>query len=289
MPPAELPVPIHQVDAFVDRSAPGGGAFSGNPAAVCLPSAPLPDGTMQAIAAENNLSETAFAVPSGDGDPATQQEWDLRWFTPTVEVDLCGHATLATGHVLFEHVVGPDVGSLHFGTRSGTLGVARGDGDLLVMDLPADPRIAADPDPGLEGLLTHAGTGAALGATEWLGGDTWVAVLASEGDVRSVSVDQQGLAEQAVAYLVVTAEADPGSDVDFVSRFFAPGAGIPEDPVTGSAHCALMPLWAGKLGRNRLRARQCSRRGGFLDCELEGDTVRLRGRCNPYLSGTLRW
>lgn len=252
----------YQVDAFADR------LFSGNPAAVVPLDDWLPDGLMQAIAAENNLSETAFLVPEGGG-------WGLRWFTPLAEVDLCGHATLASAHVLYRHH-GVDAPELAFATRSGTLRVRR-DGDGYAMDFPArTPQAIAAPE----------GLAAALGATPrevLLGGDL-LAVFDDEAAVRALAPDMAALLALPGRGLVATA---PGQRHDFVSRFFVPRVGVPEDPVTGSAHCLLAPYWAARLGRNELRAYQCSRRGGEVACTVAGDRVLLSGQARTFMTATL--
>ena len=272
-----------QVDAFTERP------FAGNPAAVSAPRGELSAGLMQAIAAENNLSETAFLVArdgaSGtgttDGAPGgSTSTWDLRWFTPTVEVDLCGHATLASAHVVFAHLA-PGATTARFSTRSGDLVVTREDDGVLRMDLPTDPRREVAAPDGLRAIL-----GAEPVAV--LGGATWIVVLEDAAQVASLRPDVVAIGALDPPYLNVTAPGEAGEGVDFVSRFFAPGAGIEEDPATGSAHCALTPWWAARLGRSRLRARQVSTRGGDLDCELAGDRVVLRGRCAEVFGGELR-
>jgi predicted PhzF superfamily epimerase YddE/YHI9 len=255
-------IPIYQVDAFADRP------FAGNPAAVCPLRRWIPDRLLQAIAAENNLSETAFFVPRGSG-------YHLRWFTPASEVDLCGHATLATAHVLFE-VLGAKGPALRFTTQSGPLMVTR-EGRLLVLDFPSRPPVARPAPPALiEGL--RAVPRAVLFARDYL------AVFRDEAEVAALRPDFDRLREVDATGIIATA---PGRRVDFVSRFFAPGEGIDEDPVTGSAHCALVPYWAARLGRRRLRARQISARGGDLRCELAGDRVRIAGRAVSFLAGTI--
>ncbi|MGI9579186.1 MAG: PhzF family phenazine biosynthesis protein [Microthrixaceae bacterium] len=277
---ALMDIPLFQVDAFTDRP------FAGNPAAVCPLESWLPEALMQSIAAENNLSETAFLVrvsTHGLSESGTC-EYELRWFTPTTEVDLCGHATLASGHVVLNRL-DPDVPSVSFSTRSGVLQVERDTTGVLRMQLPADPRSPIGPDQALrKSLQTILG----VEPRTVLGGSTWIAVLESARDVVDVQPDLAALAAMATPYLNVTAPGEPDSGVDFVSRYFAPGAGIDEDPVTGSAHCALTPYWAARLGKPRLQARQVSSRGGELDCELEGDTVVIRGSAVEVLSGTLR-
>lgn len=255
-------IPIFQVDAFADRP------FTGNPAAVMPLEAWLPDATLQAIAEENNLSETAFLVKEPEG-------WRIRWFTTVTEVDLCGHATLASAFVLFS---GPEAGatSLSFHSRSGVLGVQR-DGDLLVLDFPARP---GRPAPELADRLAQA-----LGAVpvEVRLARDLMAVLADEAAVRAVRPDLDALQALPGMGTLITA---PGRESDFVSRCFFPGDGVPEDPVTGSAHCTLVPYWAERLGKTRLRAFQASARGGHLECELAGDRVRLGGRAVKVIEGT---
>jgi predicted PhzF superfamily epimerase YddE/YHI9 len=257
-------LPIYQVDAFTDS------LFGGNPAAVCPLDAWLPDATMQAIAAENNLSETAFFVPEG-GDYA------LRWFTPAVEVDLCGHATLASGHVVMSYIE-PQREDVSFHTvKAGTLTVSRR-ADMLVMDFPARPAI---PCAAPAGLL------AALGGTprEVLRARDYLIVYDSAAEVAALDPDLVALAKVDCWAMIVTA---PGSDgIDFVSRFFAPAQGVPEDPVTGSAHCTLVPYWAERLNKTGLEARQISRRGGALRCTLNGDRVSLGGHAVVYLEGRI--
>jgi len=259
---------IYQVDAFTDQ------AFGGNPAAVVPLPEWLPDALLQQIAAENNLSETAFLVPVGDraGD-----RYELRWFTPRLEVDLCGHATLASAQVVFE-MLHPGRRSVSFVTRkAGTLTVAI-QGDRLAMDFPARPAERVTPPPGLV---------EALGATPtevWAAGKL-LCVFETEGAVKALEPDFRKVAALDCFGVIATA---PGNDgVDFVSRYFAPHAGIDEDPVTGSAHCTLVPYWSRRLGKSRLEARQISARGGRLWCEDRGDRVALAGRAVLYLEGRI--
>jgi PhzF family phenazine biosynthesis protein len=256
-------IPIYQIDAFADRP------FAGNPAAVCPLDDWLPDEVMQGIALENNLSETAFLVRQGEDG------YRLRWFTPALEVALCGHATLASGYLVLNRLA-PERASVAFDTLSGRLEVAR-DGALLRMDLPADP---ARPIEAPDGLV------AALGRTpvEIHQASYLMAVYESEAEIRTLAPDIGALGQIGPGNVIVTALGDA---VDFVSRFFAPGAGIPEDPVTGSAHCTLMPYWAARLGRDKLEARQISARGGRLVCELAGERVHLSGACAFYMEGTI--
>ncbi len=259
-----MKIPMWQVDAFTAK------VFAGNPAAVCLLDDWLADGVLQSIAAENNLSETAFLVPRGE-------EFELRWFTPAVEVALCGHATLAAAKVLFD-LRGWSQSEVRFRTRQrGVLAVAkRGDG--FEMDFPALP---AWPVP------VPAGLAAALGAEPRQlleSTDDWLVVLDDEETVRNLKPDLAALKAFNCRCLVPTARGDR---VDFVSRAFAPRFGIPEDPVTGSAHCALAPHWAGVLGKNELRAFQVSARGGEVRCRVAGDRVRLAGQAAVFLEGAI--
>ena len=248
----------YQVDAFARR------VFEGNPAAVCPLNAWLDDAVLQAIAEENNLAETAFFVPTLKG-------FHLRWFTPVAEVDLCGHATLASAHVIFE-VLGYPEQVIAFETRSGTLAVERRDG-LLAMNFPSMPPKPCHPPAALiEGLGRHP--------VEVLAADDYIAVFDSEAVIRSISPDLAKLRELGLRGVSVTA---PGAGVDFVSRFFAPKFGIPEDPVTGSAHCELAPYWASKLGKATLTAQQVSKRGGDILCELSGNRVVLLGSAITFM------
>ncbi|KPK35730.1 MAG: isomerase [Betaproteobacteria bacterium SG8_40] len=249
-----------QVDAFAHC------LFEGNPAAVCPLDDWLPDRLLQSIAAENNLSETAFFVPAGQG-------FDLRWFTPATEVDLCGHATLASAHILFESL-GYSGAAVSFNTRSGELIVKRAGKDYS-MDFPAQPPQACAPPAGLK-----EGLGAS--PLEVLASQDYMAVFHSEAQVRSLTPDYSILRALDLRGVIATA---PGDNVDFVSRFFAPGAGIDEDPVTGSAHCALAPYWSERLGRQRLQARQVSARGGRLECEVNGARVILKGGAVTFMQG----
>lgn len=259
---------FYWIDAFSDRP------FAGNPAGVVPLPAWLPDDRMQAIAFENGLAETAFFVPIGPG------HYHLRWFTPTVEVKLCGHATLAAAHVLFTQLNEPGE-RVVFDSRSGTLAVTKR-GERLELDFPADA-----PRPCRDEVVIEAVT-AALGQTPaWLGrADTdFLAVLADAAAVRAVQPDFLAVTRAGGRGLIVTAPGENGAD--FVSRFFAPRSGVPEDPVTGSAHCVLTPYWAAKLGKAKLQARQLSTRGGDLWCELRGERVLIAGHARLYLSGQL--
>lgn len=252
----------YQVDAFATR------AFEGNPAAVCPLETWLDDGLLQAIAEENNLSETAFFVPS-------EQGFKLRWFTPAREVDLCGHATLATAHVLFE-ILGYAGQAITFETRSGEL-IVRRKGARLEMNFPACP-----PSPCERSEILAQGLGQR--PLEVLAADDYLAVFDSEAIIRAIKPDMALLGQLDLRGVIVTA---PGSDVDFVSRFFAPKLGIPEDPVTGSAHCALAPYWANRLGKNLLTAKQVSRRGGSMTCEMKADRVILSGCAVTFMEADI--
>lgn len=258
-----MKIPIFQVDAFAERP------FSGNPAAVCPLDQWLDDGLMQAIAAENNLSETAFLVAHGDG-------YALRWFTPLAEVDLCGHATLAAAFVVFEHLR-PELDAVVFETRSGRLAVAR-DAEGLRMDFPSLPPTPCATPPDIANALG--------GSPQELlhGGGKLLAIFEDEDAVRALRPDPGRVARLPYQGVIVSA---PGRSADFVSRYFAPAVGVPEDPVTGSAHCVLMPYWAARLGRARLNALQVSRREGRLNCELLGDRVSLGGQAVLFLRGEI--
>jgi PhzF family phenazine biosynthesis protein len=259
-----MKLPIHQLDAFTSE------LFGGNPAAVVLLDDWLPDATMQSIGRENNLSETAFIVPRGDA-------FELRWFTPQLEIDLCGHATLASAHVLFDS--GRAHGDVvHFDTKkAGRLTVAR-DGDLLTLDFPSRPPapIAFDREE----------VGAALGGTPAtvLAARDLLAVFAKPADVEALRPNFAKVRALETFAVIATA---PGDKSDFVSRFFAPRAGVDEDPVTGSAHCTLIPYWSRRLGKKKLHALQLSARGGELFCEDRGDRVGIAGRAVEYLRGEI--
>jgi predicted PhzF superfamily epimerase YddE/YHI9 len=257
-----MEIPIFQVDAF------SGSVFSGNPAAVCPIEQWLPDETLQAIAAENNLAETAYFVRQNGG-------FQLRWFTPACEVDLCGHATLASAFVLFEELREPGE-ALRFDTKSGALFVRRRNG-LLVLDFPARPPQAVQADPGLVPALGGA-------PIEVLAARDYLVRYRSEAEVRALTPDFAALKKLDRFAVIATA---PGDDCDFVSRFFAPAQGIPEDPVTGSSHCTLTPYWAQQLGKTELHARQISARGGELFCKLAGDRVEIAGRAALFLRGRI--
>ncbi len=253
---------LWHVDAFTAEP------FGGNPAAVCLLDRPQSDRWMQAVAAEMNLSETAFLLPEG---AATR----LRWFTPRAEVDLCGHATLASAHVLYG--LGGGLGGLSFLTRSGDLRVTRR-GDLIEMDFPALPAVEEPPPPGLLDAL-----GVEARSTHRSRYDRLVEV-ASEDAVRAVRPDFRALRHVDTRGVIVTAR---GTRHDFVSRFFAPAVGVDEDPVTGSAHCVLAPFWSKRLGKNEMVGFQASARGGEVRVRLEGDRVMLGGRAVTVVEGDL--
>jgi PhzF family phenazine biosynthesis protein len=256
---------LFQVDAFTSRP------FGGNPAAVVPLAEWLPDGVMQNIAAENNLSETVFFVRDDD-------HYAIRWFTPQVEVNLCGHATLAAAHVILREL-GLETARVSFHSpRSGALSVER-QGDRLVLDFPAYP-VTEIPAP--------RGVAEAVGATParvWeTQGNMVLLLLESETQIRVLTPDLNAVLGLPFEEVIVTA---PGDDADFVSRMFAPRLGIPEDPVTGAIHCSLIPLWAERLGKQTLFARQVSRRGGELFCQLAGDRVKIGGHARLFLKGEL--
>ncbi len=258
---------MYQVDAFTDR------LFSGNPAAVLLLDEWLPDGLMAAIARENNLAETAFARPRPDG------AWDLRWFTPEMEVDFCGHATLATAHVLFSTC---DVSApLVFHTRVGGLTVCRAT-EGYQLDIPClPPEPLALPPAEIAGLFDVAPV------AFFRNFENIFADLGGAEAVGAFVPDLAAIARLGRMGLVVTGRGGEGDRADFVSRYFAPGAGIPEDPVTGSTHATLVPYWAEQLGRAELTAYQASARGGWLDCRLAGARVVLVGQAVTYMEATV--
>jgi PhzF family phenazine biosynthesis protein len=259
--------PIYIVDAFTDQP------FGGNPAAVCALAGPADPQWMQAVAAEMNLAETAFFYRDQDA-------WHLRWFTPTVEVDLCGHATLASAHILWESGMLPRDAAIQFDTRSGRLRVTP-QGAGYEMDFPARPPVLTKPP---------AGFAEALGAESvWVGtnGMDLFAELCDERTVRSLQPDLGRIATFPVRGVVVTARSESSGDIDFVSRFFAPASGIPEDPVTGSAHCALGPYWADRLGKSDLAGYQVSKRGGRVQVRVRGDRVFLGGQAVTVMKGEL--
>jgi PhzF family phenazine biosynthesis protein len=259
-----MEIAVYQVDAFAEA------AFTGNPAAVCPLDDWLPDATMQAIAMENNLSETAFLVGRGGG------AYDLRWFTPAAEVDLCGHATLASASVLFNQM-GETVEEICFHTKSGELRVGRQD-DLLVMNFPSRAPTPADMPTDMADALGQQ-------PVAFLRAEKNMAVFKDEATVRSITPDFQYIANLPGMGLIITA---PGENSDCASRFFAPHVGINEDPVTGSAHCSIVPYWADRLDKTDIHARQVSARGGDLYCRLLGDRVEMAGRAVLFMQGTVQ-
>lgn len=258
---------MYQIDAFSST------VFGGNPAAVVPLDTWLDDETLQAIATENSLSETAYTVPLDNG-------YELRWFTPSAEIDLCGHATLATAYVVFNYLQ-PQWQKVRFQTRvSGELIVTR-DGAMLAMDFPA---LAAEPCNPPEGVV--AGLGAVPDAV--YAGQDYLAVFSSAAEVLAIEPDYTVLSALEHRGVIVTAPGDDDSDADFVSRFFCPKYGVPEDPVCGSAHCMLTPYWAEVTGKTALLAHQVSARGGVLQCTLNGERVQLKGEAVQYLEGQIR-
>lgn len=265
---------LYQVNAFT--AVP----FAGNPAGVVLLDAPRPDDWMRHVSAELNLAETAFLRELPDG------QRELRWFTPTVEVPLCGHATLATAHVLWETGAAAPEETLGFSTQSGEVS-ARRDGDAIVLDFPAYELHDEELPPALRDLVGAPVRGAVL--LDDLAGDaTWLVELRDEAAVRAYTADDRALLATGFGGLVLTARADAATGTDIVSRCFFPGAGISEDPVTGAAHCALAPYWAPRLGRAELSGHQASARGGVVGMRLAGDRVELRGQAVTVFTGALR-
>ncbi|WP_158826099.1 PhzF family phenazine biosynthesis protein [Mucilaginibacter lacusdianchii] len=259
-----MTIPIYQADAFTSS------LYGGNPAAVCPLTEWLPDETMQKIAAENNLAETAFFVKTHEG-------YHLRWFTPELEIDLCGHATLATAHILFTEL-GHAEPAIHFTTeKAGTLIVTR-DGDRYTLDFPSRPPYPVELPGGLIDALGGKKPSHILRSRDFF------LVYEDEQDIIDIVPDHSALAKIDAIGIIVTA---PGNTVDFVSRFFAPAAGVPEDPVTGSAHCNLIPYWAEELGKNELHAYQLSARKGELWCEHKGDRALMSGNAVTYLKGEI--
>ena len=256
---------IYQVDAFTTTP------FAGNPAAVCVLAEPASEGWMQDVAREMNLSETAFLVRREDG-------FGLRWFTPLVEVDLCGHATLASAHVLWESGETSTDETIRFHTRSGLLTATR-DGDWIELDFPATPVTACDPPPDLL---------AGLGVSPVFVGKSifdYMVEVSTEEEVHALAPDFSTLGRVDTRGVMVTSQSD-SSECDFVSRFFAPATGVDEDPVTGSAHCALGPYWQGRLGKSELSARQISARGGEVRVSVDGDRVRIAGQAVTVFRAT---
>ena len=254
---------IYQVDAFTDT------LFHGNPAAVCPLTTWLPDDLLQSIAEENNLSETAFIIPQDD-------KFQIRWFTPVCEVDLCGHATLATGHVLFRHE-GYAKPVITFTSRSGLLNVRR-ESEELVLDFPVDHLAPVSAPPGLNEAMGRPAL------SVFRGKDDFLAVYARQEDVEAMRPDFSLVEKIPCRGIIVTA---PGRAVDFVSRFFGPQSGVAEDPVTGSAHTTLVPYWAERLGKTEFRAIQVSKRRGDLRCALKGERVEIAGHACTYMVGRI--
>ena len=257
-------IPIYQVDAFAH------GPFTGNPAAVCVLTDPVSEETMQNIAMENNLSETAFITRGNE-------EWLIRWFTPLAEVDLCGHATLASAFVVL-NILDPHSEAVIFRSRVMGLLTVRKKGDLLELDFPTDTPHETELPAVIRESLGMAPKECHTGRTDYL------LVYETEEEILELKPDFRMLAATEARGVIVTA---PGKEVDFVSRFFCPGIGIDEDPVTGSAHTTLTPFWSARLGKNVMRAKQLSSRGGVLECTLEGDRTRIAGRALLYLKGEI--
>jgi PhzF family phenazine biosynthesis protein len=256
-----MKIKMYQVDAFADQ------LFKGNPAAVCLPDEPIGDGIMQKIAAENNLSETAFVIKT-EGIPV------IRWFTPKVEVDLCGHATLATAHVFYHHL-GFTGNELSFSSKSGILKI-RKENDLLILDFPSEKPRRTDLPPMLAESLGIYPVESLIGKTDYL------LVYDHREQIETMKPDFVKMGTVAARGVIVTAKGD---SVDFVSRFFGPRVGINEDPVTGSAHTKLIPYWSERLGKKELSALQLSERGGSLMCRDKGDRVEIGGKAVTYFEG----
>lgn len=257
-----MEIQLYQIDAFTSE------LFRGNPAAVCPLPEWLPEEILQNIAAENNLSETAFFVENG-------KNYQIRWFTPKGEVDLCGHATLATGFVLY-NCLGFTDSSIKFSSKSGPLTVSRNK-DLLIMDFPAQPPVACELPVAIRAAFSQE-------IIECLKAEDFLVVLPDEDDVRMAEPDFQQLQRLPLRGVIITA---PSKEFDFVARFFAPKFGIPEDPVTGSAYTQLTPYWAAKTGMHKFKSRQLSARGGEVNCELTGDRVIISGKAVKYSAGKI--
>lgn len=253
----------YHIDAFTDR------VFSGNPAGVCFLDTWLDDKILQSIAAQNNLPETAFLVH-------TSEHYELRWFSPRIEIDMCGHATLASAFAVFEYI-DHEAFQVDFQTKSGKLSVRR-QGELLMMDFPARPPQTCQAPENIDEIM-------GIHPEEALRARDLLLVYEEEEQIRRLKPDMAGVAALDHFAVIVTA---PGDNCDFVSRFFAPGAGIPEDPVTGSSHCTLIPYWSERLGKKELHALQLSERGGELFCKDMGEMVSIGGRAIMYMSGTIR-
>lgn len=258
---------IFQVDSFAHRP------FSGNPAAVCVLDHTPDDSWLQGVALDMNLSETAFLLKEAAG-------WRLRWFTPAVEVDLCGHATLAAAHILYSYAYEAADATIRFHTRSGELQVQK-EGDWLQMNFPAEKPTAAPPP---DGMLEALGCKASFIGKNRM---DYLIEVASESQLRELDPDFQSLRKIPARGMIVTAQADSAKGYDFASRFFGPAVGVDEDPVTGSAHCALAPYWAEKLGRDKLVGYQASARGGIVRTEVRGERVLLGGQALTVFEGEL--
>jgi PhzF family phenazine biosynthesis protein len=259
-----MKIPFFQVDAFSSK------AFGGNPAAVCILNSWLDNEVLQKIAAENNLSETAFLVPTSSGN------YDLKWFTPSIEIDLCGHATLASAFILFEYY-DHDKSVLKFQTASGELSVEKS-GDLLSMNFPVRPPVEVKPPK----ILTEA---LGVEASYVLESRDLLVVFEEENVIQNMKPNFEKIKRIKSHFAVIVSA--PGKNSDFVSRFFAPNAGINEDPVTGSAHCTLIPYWANRLKKNKLHAYQLSSRKGELFCEYSEDHVRISGHSTLFAKGEI--
>jgi PhzF family phenazine biosynthesis protein len=255
---------IYQIDTFTDR------VFSGNPAAICPLEEWLSDDLMQKIAMENNLAETAFLVQNGE-------RYDIRWFTPTVEVDLCGHATLASAFVLFNYENYPGESIYFHSPRSGAL-MVRKDGDVLTLNFPADVYVPVEVSEEIKSGFSIAPTAAFKGKTDYM------LLFKNENEIKTLAPHLDAIAKLPVRGVIVTARGD---SADFVSRFFAPQSGINEDPVTGSAHTTLIPYWAEQLHKTELTAIQLSKRVGHLQCRFLKDRVEISGECRLYLRGEI--
>lgn len=262
--------PIYQIDAFTSE------IFKGNPAAVMPLETWLPDETLQALAGENNLSETAFFVRESAADDS---DFHIRWFTPSIEVPLCGHATLASAWVIFNKL-NWSAEHIRFHSKSGPLGVHKAPDDWLVLDFPNLPVEERETPANISGALEGAPATAFYVPSD----SNYMVVLENETAVKAAQPDMRLLKELDNLGLIITA---PGETADFVSRYFAPGMGLDEDPVTGSIHSVLVPYWAEKLGKTMLEARQLSARGGLLRCELKGDRVAIAGQAAFYMEGTV--
>ncbi len=257
-------IKIYQADAFTDK------LFGGNPAAVCYLENWLPDELMQHIAAENNLAETAFVVVMGD-------VYEIRWFTPSTEVELCGHATLASAHVLFEFYEN-DLNEIVFKSMKRGILKVRKNGDALTLDFPVDKFGKAEPPAGLYESIGAVPEECYKGMTDYL------LLFKNENEIKAINPDFKALKQVNARGVIVTSK---GSDADFVSRFFAPASGVDEDPVTGSAHTTLTPFWAARLSKNKMKAVQLSKRKGYLECELKNDRVEISGKVRTYLTGEI--